>query len=76
MRGGEKGLFVISRRCLVGATVEALVLRHMGIRLSVLTDWHDLGQAKSFIQSVSWQMAMKKMGVVCMAELRFWEKEG
>lgn len=36
----------------------------------VVMGWRDLAQARLFIQSVSWQRAMKQMGVVGKADVR------
>ena len=39
----------------------------------VLLGWHDLAQARLFAKSVSWQVAMERMGVVGVPEVRFLE---
>ena len=47
-----------------GATREAWVLRHVAdpSEIVVVLGWHDLAKARSFMQSVSWQMALQEMG--------------
>jgi hypothetical protein len=58
-----------------GATYEALVLRNVDDpeEIIVILGWCDLRQARMFSQSVSLEMAMRKMGVVGMPEVRFLE---
>lgn len=58
-----------------GATDEALLLRHVDDphEIIVLMGWRDLAQARTFTQSVSWQMALQKMGVIGLPEVRFLE---
>ena len=54
---------------------EALVLRNVDDphEIIVVLGWSDLAQARTFIQSVSWQVAMQKMGVLGLPEVRFLE---
>ena len=61
-----------------GATDEAWVLRNMDdpLEIIVVLGWRDLAQARTFIQSVSWQMARQKMGVVGSPEVCFLEDVG
>lgn len=61
-----------------GATDKALVLRNVDdpYEIIVVLGWRDLMQARTFIQSVSWQMALQKMGVVGSPEVRFLEGVG
>ena len=61
-----------------GATDETLVLRNVDdpCEIIVLLGWRDLAQARTFSQSVSWQMALQGMGVVGVPEVRFLEKVG
>ncbi len=61
-----------------GATNKALVLRNVDNQheIIVILGWRDLHQARTFSQSVSLQMAMKKMGVVGVSEVQFLEGEG
>jgi hypothetical protein len=61
-----------------GATHEALLLRDVDDpqEIIALLGWRDLTTARLFIQSVSWQMAIKKMGVVGVPEVRFLEADG
>lgn len=61
-----------------GATNEALVLRNVDDHQEVIVilGWHNLAQARTFSQSVSFQMAMKKMGVVGLPEVCFLEGVG
>jgi len=58
-----------------GATRKALVLRNVDDphEIIVVLGWCDLMQARTFVQSVSWQMALQKMGVVGSPEVRFLE---
>ena len=58
-----------------GATDEALALRNVDdpLEIIVVLGWRDLAQARTFIQSVSWQVAMQQMGVVGVPEVRFLE---
>jgi len=42
----------------------------------VLLGWRDLKQARLFSQSISWQVALKTMGVVGLLEVCFWEDVG
>lgn len=61
-----------------GATDDALVLRSVEDRheIVVLLGWRDLAQARMFIRSVSWQMALQQMGVLEVPEVCFWEGVG
>ena len=65
----------LSARQVGGATDEALVLRDVDDphEIIVVLGWCDLMQARTFMQSVSWQMAMQQMGVVSSSEVRFLE---
>ncbi|MDX1523471.1 MAG: hypothetical protein R3264_17730 [Anaerolineae bacterium] len=58
-----------------GATAEALVLRNVDDphEIIIILGWRDLAQARTFTRSVSWQMALQKMGVVGEPEVRFLE---
>lgn len=58
-----------------GATNETFVLRNVDdlYEIVVVLGWYDLAQAKLFTKSVSWQLAMEKMGVVGVPEVRFLE---
>ena len=58
-----------------GATHEALVLRNVDDphEIIVVLGWHDLAQARMFMQSVSWQMALRTMGVIGSPEVLFGE---
>ena len=68
----------IAARQAGGATAEALIWRNVDDpqEIIVLLGWRDLRQARMFRQSVSWQMAMKKMGVVGLPEVCFLEEVG
>lgn len=61
-----------------GATDETLLLRNVDDphEIIVLLGWHDLAKARTFVQSVSWQMAMQKMGMAGVPEVRFLGKVG
>ena len=61
-----------------GATDEALVLRNVDdpLEIVVLLGWRNLAQARSFMQSVSWQTARQNMGVVGVAEVQLLEGVG
>jgi len=65
----------LSARQAGGATREALVLRNMddSHEIIVVLGWRDLAQARLYTKSVSWQMALQKMGVVGAPEVRFLE---
>ena len=65
----------LTARQVGGATDEACVLRNVDDphEILVILGWHDLAQARMFMQSVSLQMAMQKMGVVGVPEVRFLE---
>ena len=56
-----------------GATAEAVVLRNVDDpqEIVLLLSWCNLRQARMFIQSVRWQMALKEMGVVNVREVLF-----
>ena len=58
-----------------GATHEAIMLRRVDNpnEIVVVLGWCDLKQARLFMQSVSWQMALQEMGVVGVPELCFLE---
>jgi hypothetical protein len=58
-----------------GATADALILRNIdeSQEIVVLLGWSDLVQARLFIKSVSWQMALQKMRVVGVPEVSFLE---
>jgi len=58
-----------------GATREALVLRDVEHpnEITTVLGWRDLAQARLFTKSVSWQVAMERMGVVGVPEVRFLE---
>jgi hypothetical protein len=58
-----------------GATNQAIVLRNVDDpnEIIVLLGWRDLATARTFSHSVSWQMALKTMGVVGVPEVGFWE---
>jgi len=58
-----------------GATNEMLVLRNVDDthEVIVLLGWRDSVQARLFIQSVSWQIVRREMGVVGVPEVRFLE---
>lgn len=58
-----------------GATKETFVLRNVDdlSEIMVVLGWRDLGQARLFTRSVSWQRAMQQMGVVGLPEVRFLE---
>lgn len=59
-----------------GATREALVLHNVDDphEVIVLLGWRDLVQARLFAKSVSWQVALERMGVVGVPEVRFLER--
>jgi hypothetical protein len=40
----------------------------------VILGWRNLAQARLFIQSLSWQQALKHMGTVGLPEVRFLER--
>lgn len=58
-----------------GATREAWVLRNLQdpFEIIMVLGWNDLAQAKLFTESVSWQVALKKMGVVGVPDVMFLE---
>lgn len=58
-----------------GATREAWVLRNVDdpYEIVVVLGWRDLAKARTFMQSVSWQMMLQEMGVVGVPEVRFLE---
>ena len=58
-----------------GATAEALILRNVDNpkEIVALLGWHDLYAARLFMQSVSWQIGLKQMGVVGVPEVLFLE---
>ena len=58
-----------------GATREALVLRDVEHpnEMIVVLGWRDLAQARLYAESVSWQVALERMGVVGVPEVRFLE---
>ena len=58
-----------------GATHEAWVLRNVDdpYEIIVLLGWCDLAKARTFIQSVSWQMMLQEMGVIGVPEVRVLE---
>lgn len=59
-----------------GATAEAFVLRNVEdpSEMIVVLGWSNLAQARLFIQSISWQQALKHMGIVGLPEVRFLER--
>ena len=59
-----------------GAAREALVLRNLDdpFEIIMVLGWYDLAQAKLFTRSVSWQLAMEKMGVLGITEVMFLEE--
>ena len=61
-----------------GATNETLVLRNVDDphEIIVVLGWCDLAQARTFMQSVSWQVAKQQMGVVGVPEVCFLEGVG
>jgi hypothetical protein len=61
-----------------GATREALVMHNVDDpnEVIVLLGWCDLAQARLFTKSVSWQVALERMGVVGVPEVRFLEADG
>lgn len=61
-----------------GATREALALRNVDDphEIIVVLGWCDLMQARTFVQSVSLQVALQKMGVIGAPEVRFLEGVG
>ena len=61
-----------------GATREAWVLRNVDDphEIIVVLGWHDLAKARTFMQSVSWQMMLQEMGVVGAPEVLFLEGVG
>ena len=63
----------LSARQAGGATGDSMVLRNVDDphELIVILGWHDLHQARTFSQSVSLQLALQKMGVVDVPEVRF-----
>jgi hypothetical protein len=63
----------LSARQAGGATGDSMVLRNVDdpYELIVILGWHDLHQARTFSQSVSLQLALQKMGVVDVPEVRF-----
>ena len=67
----------LSARQAGGATDKALMLRNVDDphEIIVILGWRDLHQARTFSQSVSLQVAMKKMGVVGVPEVRFLEAD-
>ncbi len=58
-----------------GATHEALVLRNVDDpqEVIVILGWRDLRQARTFSESVSLEIALRKMGVVGLPEVLFLE---
>lgn len=60
-----------------GATRDALVLRNADNpqEIIVVLGWYNLAQARLFTKSVSWQMAMERMGLAGMPEVCFLEDE-
>jgi hypothetical protein len=58
-----------------GATHEVMVLRNVDNRQEIiaLLGWRDLTTARLSVQSVSWQMALERMGVVGEPEALFLE---
>ena len=65
----------LSARQAGGATDETYIMRDVDNphEITVLLGWRDLAQARTFVQSVSFQAAMQKMGVVGPPEIRFLE---
>ena len=65
----------LSARQAGGATAECLVFRDMDNpqEVIVILGWRDLVQARLFIKSISWQMAVQQMGVVHGLQVRFLE---
>ena len=61
-----------------GASHEVWVLRNVDDRheIVIILGWRDLAQARTFVQSVSWQIALKEMGVVGAPEVCFLETAG
>jgi heme-degrading monooxygenase HmoA len=61
-----------------GATKEVYVMRNVdnAQEIIVLLGWHDLAKARAFTNSVSLQTALKQMGVVGVAEVRFLKEVG
>jgi len=68
----------LSARQASGATREAWVLRNVDDPhdITVILGWHDVARARTFIQSVSLQMALQKMGVIGAPEVQFLEGVG
>jgi heme-degrading monooxygenase HmoA len=61
-----------------GATNEVYVMRNVddAQEIIVLLGWHDLVSVRAFTNSVSLQTALKQMGVVGVAEVRFLKEVG
>lgn len=68
----------LSARQAGGATREAWVLRNVDDPhdIIVILGWHDVARARTFIESVSLQMALQKMGVIGAPEVQFLETTG
>lgn len=58
-----------------GATAELILLRNVDDRdeVIVILGWSDLKQARLFSQSISLQLALKKMGVIGVPKISFFE---
>lgn len=56
-----------------GATPQVLLLRDLddAQQVVLLLGWRNLSQARSYVHSVSWQMALQEMGVVGRPEVLF-----
>lgn len=61
-----------------GATAETFVWRNVDdpTEIIVVLGWCNLVQARLFTQSVSWDMARRRMGVIGVSEVLFLEKGG
>lgn len=59
-----------------GATHDMLVLHHVNDSCDIvlLLGWRNLAQAQTFVDSVSWQMSICKMGLVEEPEVWLLEK--
>ena len=68
----------LAARQVGGATAEVLILRNGDDpeEIVVLLGWRDLRQARLYSQSVSWQMALREMGVVGVPNVWFLERVG
>lgn len=68
----------LSARQAGGALNKAILLRNIEKpqEIIIIVGWKSLQQAKSYLHSISWQMALQEMGEVVAAEVRFLERIG